>query len=39
LNLLAQKESKVNLSPHNNFGDLMQNGVPDFSMVEKMRAS
>jgi hypothetical protein len=32
-----QKVIKVNLSPYKDFADLMQNGEPDFTLVEKMK--
>ena len=34
---VMQKVIKVNLSPYNDFADLMQNGEPDFTLVEKMK--
>lgn len=34
---VMQKVIKVNLSPYKNFPDLLQNGKPDFTLVEKMR--
>jgi hypothetical protein len=34
---VMQKMMKVNLSPYASFTDLMQNGVPDFTMVKKVR--
>jgi hypothetical protein len=34
---VMQKVIKVNLSPYRDFPDLLQNGKPDFSVVEKMR--
>jgi hypothetical protein len=34
---VMQKVIKVNLAPYKDFADLMQNGEPDFSMVEKLR--
>jgi hypothetical protein len=34
---VMQKVVKVDLAPYRNFADLMQNRVPDFSMVEKLR--
>ncbi|MDB5285830.1 MAG: hypothetical protein JWR05_779 [Mucilaginibacter sp.] len=34
---VMQKVIKVNLAPYKDFADLMENGRPDFSMVEKLR--
>jgi hypothetical protein len=34
---VMQKVIKVNLSPYKDFADLMQNGEPDFTLVEKMK--
>ncbi|WP_179412716.1 hypothetical protein HDF19_12775 [Mucilaginibacter sp. E4BP6] len=34
---VMQKVIKVNFKPFKDFPDLLQNGVPDFSMVEKLR--
>jgi L-rhamnose mutarotase len=34
---VMQKMMKVDLSPYTSFTDLMQNGVPDYTMVEKVR--
>jgi hypothetical protein len=34
---VMQKMMKVDLSPYTSFADLMQNGVPDYTMVEKVR--
>jgi hypothetical protein len=31
------KVIKVNIAPYKNFPDLMQNGVPDYTMVKKLR--
>lgn len=33
---VMQKVIKVNLAPYKDFPDLMQNGKPDFTLVEKM---
>ncbi|BAU51877.1 hypothetical protein [Mucilaginibacter gotjawali] len=32
-----QKVINVNLAPYKDFADLLENGEPDFSMVEKLR--
>jgi len=34
---VMQKVIKVDLAPYQNFAELLQNGEPDFTMVEKMR--
>ncbi|QHS55931.1 hypothetical protein GWR56_10440 [Mucilaginibacter sp. 14171R-50] len=34
---VMQKVIKVNLAPYKDFADLLKNGKPDFSMVEKLR--
>ena len=34
---VMQKMMKVDLTPYMSFPDLMQNGVPDYTMVEKVR--
>ena len=34
---VMQKMMKVDLHPYTSFADLMQNGVPDYSMVKKVR--
>lgn len=34
---VMQKMLKVNLSPYTSFADLLRNGVPDYTMVEKVR--
>lgn len=34
---VMQKVIKVDLSPYKSFPDLLQNGKPDFTLVEKMR--
>jgi hypothetical protein len=34
---VMQKMMKVDLSPYASFADLMQNGVPDYTMVENVR--
>lgn len=34
---VMQKVIKVDLSPYTSFADLMQHGIPDFSLVEKVR--
>lgn len=34
---VMQKVIKVNLAPYKDFADLVQNGDPDFTMVEKMK--
>ena len=34
---VMQKVIKVNLAPYKDFADLVQNGEPDFTMVEKLR--
>jgi hypothetical protein len=34
---VMQRMMKVNISPYASFADLMQNGVPDYTMVEKVR--
>jgi hypothetical protein len=34
---IMQKMMKVDLSPYTSFADLMQKGVPDYTMVEKVR--
>jgi hypothetical protein len=33
-----QKMQKVDLSPYTSFADLLQNGVPGYTMVEKVRS-
>jgi hypothetical protein len=35
---VMQKVITVNLAPYKDFADLVQNGEPDFTMVEKLRA-
>jgi hypothetical protein len=35
---VMKKVIKIDLSPYMNFADLMQNGQPDYSKVEKMKA-
>jgi hypothetical protein len=34
---VMQKVIKINLAPYHDFADLLKNGKPDFTMVEKMR--
>lgn len=35
---VMQKVIQVDIAPYKDFADLMQNGEPDFSMVEKLRS-
>jgi hypothetical protein len=35
---VMQKIMKVDLAPYGSFADLLQNGVPDYTMVEKVRS-
>jgi hypothetical protein len=37
LGQVMQKLIKLNLSPYENFGDLLKRGKPDFSIIEEMR--
>ncbi|MBS7565493.1 hypothetical protein KHS38_13860 [Mucilaginibacter sp. Bleaf8] len=34
---VMQQAVKVNLAPYRNFADLLQNGKPDFKMIERVR--
>jgi hypothetical protein len=36
---VMQKMMKVDLSPYRDFADLIQNGVPNYTMVEKVRGN